>query len=35
MVGPGLGYRGMLTGPHIVAREEKPQEVDLEATDSF
>lgn len=36
MVGPGLGYRSMLTGPYIASRAvvEPPQE-DLGASDSF
>jgi len=37
MVGPGLGYQEMLTGPHITAREEQPAEEEehLLTSDSF
>lgn len=34
MVGPGLSYKDMLTGPHIVGREEEPF-VELDAADAF
>jgi acetolactate synthase-1/2/3 large subunit len=37
MVGPGMGYREMMTGPHIKAREElpEPEEHHLDTTDAF
>jgi acetolactate synthase-1/2/3 large subunit len=36
MVGPGQGYKDMVTGPHISARAAAPPHpVDIDATDSF
>lgn len=35
MVGPGMGYQDMLTGPYITARENKEQEERLDTSDSF
>lgn len=37
MVGPGLGYKDMMTGPHIPARElpPEPQEEKLDTSDAF
>ncbi len=37
MVGPGIPYSGMLTGPFIAAREEKPEpkEAKLDTSDAF
>jgi acetolactate synthase-1/2/3 large subunit len=37
MVGPGMGYKDMLTGPYIKAREAKPVPADdkLDTSDSF
>jgi acetolactate synthase I/II/III large subunit len=35
MVGPGLGYKDMLTGPYIKGREAPPQEEKLDTSDSF
>ena len=35
MVGPGMGYNEMLTGPYIESREEPPGEAKLDTSDSF
>jgi len=35
MVGPGMPYSEMMTGPFITAREKKPQEEKLDTSDSF
>ena len=35
MVGPGMPYRDMLTGPHIETREHGPREGTLDTSDSF
>jgi len=35
MVGPGMAYSDMLTGPHIPARAAKPEEFKLDTSDSF
>ena len=35
MVGPGMPYKEMLTGPHIEGREAAPEEEKLDTSDSF
>ena len=35
MVGPGMAYRDMLTGPHIEARDAAPSEIKLDTADAF
>ncbi len=35
MVGPGMAYRDMLTGPHIKSRQAGPTEGTLDTSDSF
>ncbi|HOH52355.1 MAG TPA: thiamine pyrophosphate-dependent enzyme, partial [Candidatus Hydrogenedentes bacterium] len=35
MVGPGMAYRDMLTGPHITSREAGPSTGTLDTSDSF
>jgi hypothetical protein len=35
MVGPGMPYRDMLTGPHIETRLHGPREGTLDTSDSF
>jgi acetolactate synthase-1/2/3 large subunit len=35
MVGPGMSYKEMLTGPHINSRGGQPQKAELDTSDSF
>ena len=35
MVGPGMSYKEMLTGPYINSRDAKPEKAELDTSDSF